>query len=245
MRPDRQTLLVKSLLKPYQTIPIRECHEPLVPIPLDRFAVIDPHPYQALGAPYGDRTPFWTRSGVLARLDQALVKLQAECPGWNIQIFDALRPLPVQQFMVEQAIAEVAIARNLNPATLSEADRDAILPEVQTFWAIPSSDPATPPPHSTGGAIDVTLVNPQGEPINMGSPIDELSPRSYPDHFATSDADNAPVFHQRRQLLHRILTQAGFAQHPKEWWHFCYGDQMWAWLSRSPHAYYGRVPEAM
>jgi D-alanyl-D-alanine dipeptidase len=232
-------------MKPYQTIPIHESDEPLVSIPLDRFAVIDPHPYQAIGAPYGDRTPFWVRAGVLDRLDCALETLQAECPGWGIQIFDAFRPLPVQQFMVERAIAEIAIAQNLNPNALSDADRDAILPEVQTFWAIPSSDPATPPPHSTGGAIDVTLVNTNGEPINMGSPIDELSLRSYPDHFARSDADNAPAFHQRRQLLQRILTQAGFAQHPNEWWHFSYGDQMWAWLSGSPYARYGRAPGAL
>jgi zinc D-Ala-D-Ala dipeptidase len=232
-------------MKPYQKIPIRESHEPLVPVPLDRFATIDPHPYQALGAPYGDRSPFWIRAGVLERLDRALTQLQADYPGWSIQIFDALRPIPVQQFMVERAIIDVAIARNLDPATLSDADREAILPEVQTFWAMPNSDPATPPPHSTGGAIDVTLVNERGEPINMGSPIDELSPRSYPDHFANSEVDHAPVFHQRRQLLQRLLTHAGFAQHPQEWWHFCYGDQMWAWLSHAPHAYYGCVPEAM
>ncbi|MCZ0900835.1 D-alanyl-D-alanine dipeptidase, partial [Microcoleus sp. HI-ES] len=23
----------------------------------------------------------------------------------------------------------------------------------------------------------------------------------------------------------------GFQQHPNEWWHFCLGDQMWAWLT--------------
>jgi len=232
-------------MKPYQAVPIRESHEPLVRIPPDRFAIIAPHTYQALGAPYGDRDPFWVRAGVLDRLDHALGYLQQDCPGWGIQIFDAFRPVSVQQFMVDRAIAEVAITRNLNPEALSDADRAAILPEVQTFWAIPSLDPATPPPHSTGGAIDITLVNADGEPIHMGSPIDELSPRSYPNHFAHADADDASVFDQRRQLLHRVLIQAGFAQHPNEWWHFCYGDQMWAWLTGSPTARYGRAPEAL
>lgn len=244
-------------MKPYQAIPIRESHEPLVPIPPDRFAIIHPHPYQALGAPYGDRDPFWVRAGVLDRLHQALDHLQQDYPGWGIQIFDAFRPVSVQQFMVDQAIAEIAIARNLNPEALSDADRAVILLEVQTFWALPSVDPATPPPHSTGGAIDITLVKADGEPLDMGSPIDELSPRSYPDHFANADPDHnpdpdpnpnpnpVPTFHQRRQLLKRVLTQAGFVQHPNEWWHFCYGDQMWAWLSRAPYAYYGRVAGAV
>ncbi|MFZ9739796.1 MAG: M15 family metallopeptidase, partial [Prochlorotrichaceae cyanobacterium] len=30
--------------------------------------------------------------------------------------------------------------------------------------------------------------------------------------------------------LRQVMTTAGFANHPKEWWHFSYGDQLWAWL---------------
>jgi len=43
-----------------ETLPadfILEC-EPLVPIPLEMFAVVSPHPYQHLKAPYGERSPY-------------------------------------------------------------------------------------------------------------------------------------------------------------------------------------------
>ena len=29
------------------------------------------------------------------------------------------------------------------------------------------------------------------------------------------------------------MTKFGFAQHPNEWWHFSYGDQLWAWKIKS------------
>ncbi|MFM7652374.1 MAG: D-alanyl-D-alanine dipeptidase, partial [Vulcanococcus sp.] len=33
---------------------------------------------------------------------------------------------------------------------------------------------------------------------------------------------------------------AGFEQHPNEWWHFSYGDQLWAWRAGQDVACYGR-----
>ena len=38
------------------------------------------------------------------------------------------------------------------------------------------------------------------------------------------------------------MTEAGLAQHPQEWWHFCYGERMWAWLTGQEMAIYG-LPE--
>ena len=59
--------------------------------------------------------------------------------------------------------------------------------QVYQLWAAPSLDPKTPPTlHSTGSAIDLTLVNAQGETLDMGSDIDELSPRSIPSYYANS-----------------------------------------------------------
>ncbi len=60
-------------MKPYQKIPILECGEPLVPIPLEQFAVESPHPYQKVGATYGEASPYLLRQSVLT----ALVTAQA------------------------------------------------------------------------------------------------------------------------------------------------------------------------
>jgi D-alanyl-D-alanine dipeptidase len=81
----------------------------------------------------------------------------------------------------------------------------------------------------------------------MGSPIDEMSTRSQPDHFANTIDSQSQTYHQHRQILLQIMTQAGFRRHPGEWWHFSIGDQLWAWLINldDPQypvtAYYGRA----
>lgn len=227
-------------MKPYQQIPIADCGEPLVPIPLDQFAVEQPHPYVKVAAPYGDRSPYYLRQGVLQRLIQAQQLLQQRYPDWRIQIFDAYRPLSVQQYMVDYTFTQTAAAQGLSPAQLTEPQRQEILEQVYQFWAVPSFDPATPPPHSTGAAVDVTLVDAIGTVVDMGSPIDEMSPRSYPDYFAEANAIEAEgdrltlhshlTFHSHRQLLKEVMEAAGFRQHPREWWHFSVGDQLWAWL---------------
>jgi len=217
-------------VKPYQQVPIQECQEPLVPIPLDEFAVVSPHPYQRLGAPYGDRLPFSLRQGVVAALTQAQKQLQQDCPGWRFSIFDAYRPIPVQRFMVDYTLADLARSQGLDPATLTDQQRQTLLPRVYEFWSPPSTNPSTPPPHSTGAALDLSLMDATGQIADLGSPIDELSPRSYPDHFAHQDDEAAQIYHHRRQQLYRAMTKAGFQRHPKEWWHFSLGDQLWAWL---------------
>lgn len=226
-------------MKPYQHITILDCGEPLVPIPLSRFAVEEPHPYVKVGAPYGDKSPYYLRQGVLDCLLEAQRSLQGFHPGWQIQIFDAYRPIAVQQYMVEYTFAQTVQAQGLKVETLSEADRQTILEQVYQFWAVPSDNPNTPPPHSTGAAIDITLLDQTGTPVNMGSPIDEMSPRSAPDYFATPpdpllqekllpEGDRQTI-HQNRQLLKQVMTAAEFRQHPREWWHFSFGDQLWAW----------------
>lgn len=216
-------------MKPYQRVPIVEKGEPLVPLPLTDFAVVTPHPYVALGAPYGDRSPYWVRQGVLTALTQAQAHLTQRQPGWRLQIFDAYRPIPVQQFMVDHTLATLARDRGYDPTQLTPAIQQDLMGTVTQFWAIPSPDPATPPPHSTGAAVDLTLVDATGQAVSMGSPIDEVSPRSYPHHFAQSADLAEQQAHRDRQLLAQVMQDAGFQQHPNEWWHFSLGDQMWAW----------------
>jgi zinc D-Ala-D-Ala dipeptidase len=220
-------------MKPYLQVPIQDCGEPLVAIPSDRLRLVDPHPYQSLGAPYGGRSPFYLRQGVLDALLAAQSALEAASPGWNLLVLDAYRPLAVQAFMVERSLAELAEARGLSLDHLDVAQREALLQEVYQFWALPNPDPATPPPHSTGAAVDLTLIDPgTGLAVDMGSAFDEISPRSYPDYYHSGEGHAHPqsaTFRQHRDRLNRVMTGAGFLRHPNEWWHFSLGDQLWAW----------------
>ena len=228
-------------MKPYQNIAIAECNEPLVAIP-DHLFKINPHPYKSLGAPYGDRSPFFIRQGILEKLQKSQDYLQSLHPDYQIAIFDAYRPIPVQQFMVDYSFAQLVQDRGLDANNLTEVQKTALMTEVIKFWAIPSDNPKTPPPHSTGAAIDITFYNiSDAAEINMGSPIDEISDRSLPDYFSTFRNPQAVIFDRDRQLLNQVMTYSGFVRHPNEWWHFSYGDQLWAWTSDQPIAIYGGI----
>jgi D-alanyl-D-alanine dipeptidase len=122
-----------------------------------------------------------------------------------------------------------------------EADLQTVESEVGRFWAPPSRNPQTPPPHSTGAAVDLTLATDAGELLAMGSPIDAIGVVSEPDYFANTSDPAEQLFHQRRELLRTVMASAGFAQHPNEWWHYSYGDQLWAWRSGAEAAIYAEA----
>jgi zinc D-Ala-D-Ala dipeptidase len=228
----------------YSNIPIRECGEELVKIP-DIFAFTDPHVYVSLGAPYDRLSPYYLRAGVLERLELAQTKLQSQS-NWRIKIFDAYRPVAVQEFMVNYTKHELAKAQNLdlNAPRNDPRQEQELMAQVYKFWAVPSLDPATPPPHSTGAAVDITLVDENDCEIDMGGEIDEISDRSIPNYYQLATVLAQIQFAQHRHLLRYCMKSAGFQQHPNEWWHFSYGDQMWSYLANlDDHktARYGRA----
>ena len=234
-------------LRPWSDRPIRDCGESLNQIPLS-LPRLEPHPYASLGAPYGvDADPFRLRQGVVDRLLRAQDELQQEHPELCLAIFDAWRPIPVQAFMVEHAIAKECRKRKLKRDDRSQAEElQRVIDDVGRFWAPPSLDPCTPPPHSTGAAVDLTLADSQGIALNMGGEIDAIGSISEPDHYRVAALDQpqseAYLWHNRRQSLAEAMGKAGFSQHPNEWWHFSYGDQLWAWRTGVAEAIYGACP---
>ena len=81
----------------------------------------------------------------------------------------------------------------------------------------------------------------------MGGEIDAIGPESLPDHHAASAKSNPEsleaLWHHRRYQLQAAMDHAGFVRHPNEWWHFSYGDQLWAWKAEASMAIYGRVDD--
>ncbi len=234
-------------VRPWSPIPIQENGDPLLDLP-PQLLRLEPHPYAQLGAPYGaGGSPFRLRQGVIERLLAAQQGLTDSQNGWRLAIFDAWRPLAVQRFMVEHAIAEECASRGVDRNSPS-GQLQAVIAEVGRFWAPPSDDPTTPPPHCTGAAVDLTLVDSHGTAVAMGSAIDAIGDVSEPDHHRQLAMHLTPglernqvlVFQRHRDLLRQVMETAGFAQHPNEWWHFSWGDQLWAWRSGAPQAHYGR-----
>jgi D-alanyl-D-alanine dipeptidase len=146
--------------------------------------------------------------------------------------------------MVRHALVEECRQRGLDPNREGQ-ELEAVRVLVARFWASPSADPATPPPHSTGAAVDLTLADHEGQPLPMGGAIDALGPVSEPDHYASA-ALAAPQseparWHANRERLQDVMAVAGFCRHPNEWWHFSLGDQLWAWTRGEGQAIYGRL----
>ncbi len=103
---------------------------------------------------------------------------------------------------------------------------------VEMYVSAPSSNPRTPPPHTTGGAIDITILGPDG-PLNMG-------PNGHQAEAATSfyrGRIGPPTVHDNRRLLYTVMVEVGFTNYPREWWHYDYGDQFWGHLSQRDAIY--------
>ncbi len=234
--------------RPWSHLPISDCCEALFQLK-PSFYCLEPHPYASIGAPYEECVDPWRlRQGVAKRLFLAQDYLQLECSDTRLAIFDALRPISVQAYMVNRSIDELCLARGVERNNQNQQYAfNEIVQEVGMFWAPPSHDPRMPPPHSTGAAVDLTLADSKGGLLDMGGDIDVIAPISSPNFYLDSAKSDVAsnLFHQRRTLLAKAMKKAGFVQHPNEWWHFSYGDQLWAWISKSPEAFYGGWPPSV
>ena len=94
---------------------------------------------------------------------------------------------------------------------------------------------ATESGHTTGGAVDVILVY-CGKEVDCGSPYLEFKAK-------TPTWSRELSYSQRRNrfILYNAMTSAGFVNYPLEWWHFCYGDKMYAAYKFEKKAFYGKT----
>jgi D-alanyl-D-alanine dipeptidase len=93
-------------------------------------------------------------------------------------------------------------------------------------------------PHTTGGAVDLTLIDDQGRWLDMGT---EFNASPLGSQQATyTDAENiSEAAKKNRKILVDVMTAVGFVNYPTEWWHWSYGDKYWALMTGSPAAIYG------
>ena len=227
-------------MKIWNKIPIKDNGDKLITIP-SCLKFLDPHPYSHLGAPYQDKTSIWKlREEVVNRLVKVNDYLISKSIFYLL-IYDSWRPLEVQEFMFKRAFLLECEKSEIDISFENIKSYPSILKKVEKFWAYPSYDTRCPPPHSTGGALDVCLSDKEGNLVEMGSMVDQMDETSNPYFFANIKNEEAIIWNSRRNLLREIMTKFGFAQHPNEWWHFSYGDQLWAWKNKKANALYGKI----
>jgi len=177
------------------------------------------------------------RQSVAERLGR--VNARAGQAGLELFLFDAWRPHAVQAFFHDVWMPNELKRRG------SRLEGAALVAEVERYWSAPTSDPDSPAPHATAAAVDLTLRWKDGDPLWMGSLFDDVTALASRDRFETLSDETFSFSDQEaranRRLLHWLMAEEGFAGHPDEWWHFSWGDQLWAALTGAKAAHYGLV----
>jgi D-alanyl-D-alanine dipeptidase len=77
------------------------------------------------------------------------------------------------------------------------------------------ADPRRGSPHSRGAAIDLTLIDGNGEELDMGTGFDAFTPLS---HHGSTEVSAAAQ--RNRLLLLGLMTASGWDFYRNEWWHY-------------------------
>ena len=160
------------------------------------------------------------RKNVCERLAQAQKNLSQHIPGYQLALVHAYQAPNDQRSSFEKAKKELGFFGRTNLETLT-----------RIYSSIATSDTSG---HSTGGAVDLLIVNAQGVPLDFGTEMHALGQNSHA--YSSFISDTAAV---NRKLLRCIMQEAGFAPYDNEWWHFSYGDREWASYYGEKIAFYG------
>lgn len=132
---------------------------------------------------------------------EALLKAQKELhdlfPDYNLLVKDAARPMSVQKKMFRAVQGTPKANYVANPVKGGGL-------------------------HNYGLAVDITIVDSQGNELPMGTPVDHLGPEANIDRETQMVAacTISETERQNRLLLRRVMTAAGFKPLRTEWWHF-------------------------
>lgn len=200
-------------------VPIRECGEAMY-----RVDEVCPSIWWVAEHPvFSYERSKWARLTVLQMLERASGLLPS---GMRLGLVEAWRHPGIQAAMY-------AASRKRIEAEFPHWTRSQITRRVNRFSAPP--DPRVPPPHTTGGAVDVTLIREDGFPVDFTSPYDPFDPAG-----ALSRAKGlGSEASSNRELLWSVMGEVGFTNYPAEWWHWSFGDPGWAYRGGHESAIYG------
>lgn len=145
---------------------------------------------------YGDFHLCYLHQVAAEKFRKAVALLGKEHPGWKFLVFDCLRPRSIQKkfFAVVAGTPQQSYVAN----------------------------PRTGSIHNYGFAIDLSLEDASGQPIDMGTGFDDFSKRAEPRREKYFLAHGQLTVQQlaNRRILRDIMQRAGFIQLANEWWHY-------------------------
>ena len=136
---------------------------------------------------------------VALMLNKAQDRLEVLKPGLHLLVYDAARPLSVQRYMWN-ALDSIPVKERVKFV----------------------SSPGGKSLHNLGCAVDLTVCDSEGIPLDMGAGYDDMRLIAYPMYEAKYLADGSLTKDQlaNRKLLRSVMRYAGFSGIPTEWWHF-------------------------
>ena len=80
------------------------------------------------------------------------------------------------------------------------------------------------------------LGDANGKELFLGTEAHEFSDKTPINSKNIAESDKI-----KREILCNAMLKAGFINYPAEWWHYSFGDKLWAAYSRKTKAFYGQV----
>ncbi len=173
----------------------------------------------------------WSVVSVFASEGIPLVDLQKEIPSIKVEIKYATADnftkevlYPEARCLIRKEVAEklARVQKALQTQNLSLKFFDAYRPlSVQKkMWAIYPvegyvANPSKGSNHNRGAAVDVTLVDVDGNELAMPSAYDEFTERAHRNY-----AGGTEIERKNRQILQDAMEKEGFVGLKTEWWHF-------------------------
>lgn len=208
-------------------MPIKENHEPMVDLTQQTEIAYGPSPE------IPDNTDYTKmRQAVYDKLREAQRLLPK---GLHFCLYEAYRSLGLQKKLFDKRY-------NIVAAQHPDWSKDKLFIETTKLVSpVTNLDGShNIPPHSTGGAIDVYLIDDQGHAVDMG-----VHPKDWVDDGGANAMTDSTVISKQatknRRIMSRVLAKVGFVNYPTEYWHWSYGDRYWAFQDKQPHAIYNSI----
>ena len=208
--------------------------EPLVSMKEEGFIVDSQYYNRGIPGAYKDVYLRQTPAMLLKEAEKLLPK------DYRFKLYDGYRPLCVQQ-RLWNFYRRTVINENKDK-NLSKEEIDKM---TSFFVSFPSGDIQKPFLHNTGGSIDLTIVDANGQELDMGSSFDEFGHKCWSNHFEDDYPEHETNINVRdnRRLLYNVMIEAGFTNLPSEWWHYDFGTKFWMYFTGNKEALYAGIPD--
>lgn len=207
-------------------IPIEDEHEALVDVKNTAEISFGPVPETLKSAPFYTKV----RASVFDKLTQA----QALLPkGVFIRLYEGLRHIDVQKHLFDELYSQ-------NQSQCPEMEHELLFLQTTKLCSpvINLDGSQNIPPHCTGAAVDVELIDENGNVLDMGMEAKDWL--HHPAYISQTDCvDINEIAQKNRKLLLDVMIEVGFVNYYTEWWHYSFGDRYWAFLKGKSAAKYG------